>query len=371
MTPGLGDTITSKIKAGTAAAAAASSTTVSEEEEVQEPDIVVEDDEEFEDDGVHVPGVALTKVGPIPRPNGQVYYPRMIEGHEDAALLKDSLAQGEHTLYYGPPGTGKTALCDAVGFLHALKAEPTADAPQDGSTFEGPPNDPTESPLARYIHYGFESIVCSVDTTEGDFFGTYSQDPETGHHTWEDGPLLRALRYGIMLYVDEIFLCDTRVLSSTLYPVMDGRTYLTVPMNPRLGRIPVTEGFAIVGAGNPNVPGADYSEALRSRFDHQIEVTSDWSLIRSLGVPQDIITVCRNLDNQRREGTISWSPQTRDLLSYKKALDRRGRPYALGAMLGKTPFEDRPVIRRALEAKFGSVEPLSLGGPAQRIPRVR
>lgn len=304
---------------------------------------------EFEADGQETDVPSIGKIGKAQRPNGQAYRPRLIGGHEDLSLVRTAGGNGEHILFYGPPGTGKTALAEASLFMDAVKDE-EATAREGGD---------------RFVHLGFESIVCGVDTTEGDFFGSYLENPDTGRFEWADGPLVRALRLGIPLYVDEIFLCDSRVLSSTLYPVMDGRTFLTVPMNPRLGRIPVPQGFFVIGAGNPDVPGADYSEALRSRFVHQIEVTSDWSLVKSLGVPSNIVTVAKSLDQRRRNGEISWSPQTRDLLLYKQARDRFGQAFALSGLLGKAPFEDRAVIQESMEAKFSSVQALALGERAR------
>lgn len=348
----VGSDITESIRSGQSAAGDEPDKSLGELLEGMEAEDVP-DEEEFEDDGLLETSTPEPR-GVVVRPNGQEYRPRTIAGVEDVAFIQDAKAHREHIVFYGPPGTGKTAVSEAACFLDAVEDEAAS----------------AEHEQTQYVHLGFEQIVCSVDTTEGGFFGGFTQDPESGTYEWHDGPLLRALRWGIPLYVDEIFLCDSRVLSSTLYPVMDGRTFLTVPMNPRLGRVPVSRGFFVIAAGNPNVPGADYSEALRSRFVHQIEVTSDWKLTRSLGVPQNIITVAKNLDRKRRdEGSLSWSPQTRDLLLYSHAKKRYGLEFALSGLLGKAPFEDRAVIQEALQAKFGAVQPLAVGESTAGGPR--
>lgn len=290
--------------------------------------------DDFTDDGL-VPRSPLPAYGEVRRPNGTLYRPRTIHELEDVALLRDIRAHGEHALFYGPPGTGKTAFVEAAFHMDATSH-----------------------------HTGFETVIGGLDTTEGNFFGTFMQNPHTRAFEWVDGPLLRALRHNIPLYVDEIFLIDTRVLASVLYPVMDGRKQLPVTINPALGSVPVPDRFTIVASGNPDAPGADYSEALRSRFDHQIELTSDWKLARALGVPADITRLAKALDAERRKGAISWSPQTRDLLSYTRALDRYGRPYAAAKLLGMAPFEDRDHIAAALTPVFGKVTALAVGGPA-------
>lgn len=284
--------------------------------------------DEFADDNTKtlLPPVPLPEGEPgFLRPNGQRYTPRVLAGMQDIAFLRRCMEARENVLLYGPPGTGKTALPEAGAFMDAKKRE-------DGS----------------YEHLGMETIVCSVDTTEADFFGTFFQDPESGNFLWSPGPLQRAVEQDIPLYVDEVFLCDSRVLSSTLYPLMDGRGVLRIPMNPRLAPIPVGERFCVFGAGNPDVPGANFSEALRDRFQHQIEVETDWDLARTLGVPQSVINAAKALNIKRREGIISWSPQLRSLLAFKSDRERYGKHYAYSALLGKAPIMDRDEIEQAL-----------------------
>lgn len=263
--------------------------------------------------------------GGFPRPNGQLYTPRLLAGMQDVAFIRECVRSQENVLLYGPPGTGKTALPESGLFPDAVKNE-------DGS----------------YLHLGMETIVCSVDTTEADFFGTFFQDPDTGNFLWSPGPLQRAIESNVPLYCDEIFLADSRVLSSTLYPVMDGRGVLRIPMNPRLPPIPVGDRFCVIGAGNPDVPGANFSEALRDRFQHQIEVETDWELARTLGVAQNVIKAAKTLNTKRRDGIISWSPQLRALLAFKNDREKYGKHYAYSALLGKAPITDRDEIETAL-----------------------
>lgn len=285
-------------------------------------------EDEFADDqeSAPLPPVPLPegKTG-FPRPNGQHYTPRFLAGMQDIAFIRRCAEEQDNVLLYGPPGTGKTAGPEASLFIDAKRNE-------DGT----------------YAHLGMETIVCSVDTTEADFFGTFFPDPETGNYLWSPGPLQRAVECDIPLYVDEVFVCDSRVLSSTLYPLMDGRGVLRISMNPRLDPIPVGKNFCVIGAGNPDVPGANFSEALRSRFNHQIEVETDWELARTLGVPRNVINAAKTLNFKRRDGTISWSPQLRELLDFKRDRERYGKQFAYSSLLGKAPIMDRAEIKAGL-----------------------
>lgn len=277
-------------------------------------------------------GATLSPLGQQKRPNGAIYHPRAVaEAFEDVALLRDARAHQEHVLFYGPPGTGKTALCEA-----AFAQDATAD------------------------HGGLETIVGTADTTEHDFVGTFVQNPRTGAFEWRPGPLHRSVLYDVPLLVDEIALIDPRVLS-VLYPLMDGRGELRIPVNPDLEPLEVGPGWFVMAAFNPDVPGARLSEALRDRFAHHIEVGSDWELARELGVPEDVIKVAKVLDEQRRAGSLSWSPQLRSLLAYAETERRYGRDYALANLLAKVPHDDREAVHAVLTAEFGTVHTLRLG----------
>lgn len=306
--------------------------------------------DEFEDDGLLASEGSATveDAKPAwPRAVGHDYLPRYVGSYQDVPFIRSARMRKEHTILYGPPGTGKTHLSEAAMF-------PDAEQNDDGT----------------WQHLGMHSIVCSVDTTEADFLGTYVQDPATHTYPWVHGPLARAVLDDIPIYVDEILLADPRVLSSCLYPLMDGRDVLRIPANPQLAPIPVGPGFFVLGSGNPDVPGAHFSEALRDRFHHHIEVTTDWALARRLGVPSWIVTVARELDRERERGNVSWSPQMRALLAFRDDSGLYGDGFAVAALLGKTPVEDRALVRSKLatrpEVQTRRPKPLKLGPPPRR-----
>lgn len=306
----------------------------------------VDDTEVFVEDAPEEPSTELPPVGEVELLNGAVYKPRTIGVHEDLAFIRAARDEQEHILFYGPPGTGKTVGALAPFVEYAERVDPT-------------------DKDSLWLHEGIETIVCSENTQESDFMGTFIQNPNTGMFEWVPGPLHRAVMYDIPLYVDEIFLADTRVLSSVLYPLMDGRGVLRITANPELAPIKVGKGFFVIGAGNPDVPGAIFSEALRDRFEHHIEVTTDWRLARELKVPSKMVTVAQNLDKQRQKHVISWSPQLRSLLAFAKAENAYGTDYAVRALVGKAPIEDQGVIMDAINAHYSStvdkLSPLSMG----------
>lgn len=336
---------------------------------VMSPVSFADDDEDYADDGLK--GLAegplvITPGGNRTRPNGQTYRTRTINGMEDVAFLRAMRDRKRHVLFYGPPGTGKTAMAEASYFEDAV---PLGTEDSEALLAKAHALGVRIAPRSpEYLHLGFESLVCGVDTETSDFFGTFTPNPDTGAHEFWAGPLLRAVLFSIPMYVDEIFLCDTRVLVPTLFPVMDGRGVLQVALNPRLPAFRVGDGFFVVGAGNPDVPGADYSPALRSRFPHQILVGTDWTLASELKVPRRVVTAAKRLDKLRKEGVISCSPQLRELIDYRIDMNDCGEQFALSALMGKTPIEDRDVTAAELKKQFPTlnVEALELGERVER-----
>lgn len=257
---------------------------------------------------------------PLVRPNGELYYPRRMRiggtgapDMYDTQVLRDAYAARIPTLYYGPPGTGKTALCEA-----ALP--------------------------------GLVTISGTADTETADFVGSYVQLPD-GSFLWVDGPLIQAMERGVPLFIDEIALIDSRVLA-LVYSVMDGRREVHITANPMRGTVVAKDGFYVIGACNPNVPGAVMSDALLSRFSLQIEVTTDYDMLKTLGVDREIIAVAKNLAKIHEHGGIMKAPETRELLAYMKVKRALGQPVALANMVAAALESDRPEYIKALSAKF-------------------
>jgi nitric oxide reductase NorQ protein len=253
------------------------------------------------------------------RPNGLVYLPRFLMVSEtkmqDVTWLRESVDAGLPVILYGEPGCGKTALVEAA-------------FGKDLYTVQG-----------------------TVETEAADFVGSWVQQPD-GTYLWVDGPLTRAADEGKKLLVDEIALIDPRVLA-VVYGLMDGRDKLEMTQNPLRGEVLAKPGFAVIGACNPNVPGAQMSDALLSRFALHVEMTTDWSLAGKLGIGSKIVQVTRNLNEKYAKGELTSAPQLREMLQFRDVSAKFGEQFALRNFLSQIQPENRALASAAIEAVFG------------------
>lgn len=260
--------------------------------------------------------------GPVKRPNGTDYHPRLLSGMPDVTALARLRDAGVAALLYGPPGTGKTSVVEA--------------AFNDCLTVQG-----------------------DGDTVVADLVGDYTKTPD-GDFVFVHGPLVRAMRAGVPLFIDDATLIPPTVLA-VVYPAMDGRREIIVKANG--GEVVKAEpGFYVVAGHNPGVHGAVLSDALSSRFSVHIQVSSDYALAEQLGVDKKAVRVARNLATRQERGEIGWAPQLRELLAFKKLAVAWDLDAAAGNLVGIAPEEDRATVAAVVRDVFGkAVAPLALG----------
>lgn len=267
------------------------------------------------------------------RPNGEEYKPREVLGHTDVALMRKFREINMYFRLSGPPGAGKTAAVEGA--------------------------------------FGDELITVSGhgDMTVSNLVGTHMPLPD-GTWKWQDGPLLKAMKEGHVLFVDEGTRIPSEVLN-VLFSVMDGRNMLRVDDRPDDPIVYGAKGFFVVMGYNPDTLGArQLDEALVSRFRVQIDVKTDHVTAKTLGVPAVAIRIAANLEkrdqaDRRNGGPGFWVPQMRELLAFRDLVKAgAGEDFALATLIASCPRPmDMPTLVEVIKdvAKVDSVGVPELG----------
>jgi len=169
----------------------------------------------------------------------------LVVGRErECELVVAALMADRHVLLEGPPGTGKSTLLRSV---------------------------------AGALGVGFVFVEGNAELTPSRLLGTFdpSRVLEEGYvpDVFVDGPLVRAMRTGSLLYVEEINRVPEETLNVLITVMSEGEVAV-----PRLGMVQAAKGFGLVAAMNPfdavgtaRISGAVYDRVCRVAMSYQSE----------------------------------------------------------------------------------------------------
>jgi len=173
-------------------------------------------------------------------------------------LVLASLDAGRHVLLEGPPGTGKSTLLRAV-------------ASQVGVGFEFVEGNAELTPARLVGHFDPAQVL------------TTGYDPDV----FVDGALVRALRDGALLYVEEVNRVPEETLNVLITVMSEGELHV-----PRLGSVAAAPGFRLVAAMNPfdaigtaRISSAVYDRVCRVSIGYQ-DAADETAIVARHGAPQ-------------------------------------------------------------------------------------
>jgi MoxR-like ATPase len=257
-------------------------------------------------DGGTTETVEVPEEGVMTRQGLFIPCPGFVPGRTNLDLQVQAFEKGWALAWLGPPGTGKTHLISAAA-----------------KVWRGDDR--------------IEVINGGPDIRMHKIVGNWIFDQATGTWKWVDGPLLRAARGGLPLLVDEFGRIPMDVMT-IFYSVTDGRGEFTIDDQPELGTIQCAPGFGLVFASNPDLPSFELDEPLASRFAAMPELLTDWDLLRKLVGSKSktymaIVDACHNLDKQRQNKTLYFTPQFRDIVRLPDKAEAWGLAAALSELV--------------------------------------
>lgn len=239
-------------------------------------------------------------------------------------LVLAALDAGRHVLLEGPPGTGKSTLLRAV-------------AGRVGVGFEFVEGNAELTPARLVGHFDPAQVLTS------------GYDPDV----FVDGALMRALRDGSLLYVEEVNRVPEETLNVLITVMSEGELHV-----PRLGSVAAAPGFRLVAAMNPfdaigtaRISSAVYDRVCRVAIGYQ-DAADETAIVARHGAPQPDGWLAKVVEVVRRTRT---HPDLRHGSSVRGAIDTAKVAASLAAIRGVDPTDSTAGLDAALVALSGRI----------------
>lgn len=254
--------------------------------------------------------------------NVKKYYPRRLaNGYKDVNFFMDVFKNGrpdgypQNVLLQGPTGAGKT---------HALKVV----------------CEQLQIPLIR--------VNMNRSVTVEDFVGQWIPD-ENGGFKWQDGVLVRLMKQGGCLVIDEINAGPEAILM-LLDSALDFREITLTQKNGEV--IHAHKNFWVVACMNPDYRGTvRLNEALKDRFDLNFEYNYNESIEKKLIKSHNLreaVSKLRGMYNSNTE-ELRTPVSTRAMIQFEQNREMYGLEIAKECFINKFELEERPAVREVIK----------------------
>lgn len=243
------------------------------------------------------------------------YVCRSFNGHKDVEILRYARSTRQNVLIAGETGPGKTSS------VYAYAAE-------------------DKLPVVNISCHG------AVDPSTMWVMPVWNSD---GSVTVQESEALMVVRYGGVLYLDEVNFLPPRI-AAVLHGALDIRRVVTIP---ELGNeaIQLHPDCQVIGTYNPDYEGTKpLNEAFKNRFFIQLEYEYDRAIEEKLvvGIPT-LIDLAEQLRVAKEQGVIGTPVGPNALMEFEQIAEDLSVEFAIENFLRRFAPDERSPVRNAID----------------------
>lgn len=255
--------------------------------------------------------MATEPSAPLPQTTGYLDWNSSLE------ILHNAYQSGLFVLVIGPKGTGKTSLVRE--FARTMQEDRQQTPGYNGSTDDG--------------RYNLESVNFSLRTRESHLVG--SKTLTGGDVTFDEGILVRSMRNGSILYLDEINAADADVLLR-LDEALDDRRQIVLKESSSIETIHADKDWFVVATINPLTHSGtkELPPQLLSRFPVRIRLEYppediEFDIVRTnikdVTCADEIMQAIKLANTLRQAAAVEelfYAPSLRETIAFAKLVQR-------------------------------------------------
>lgn len=246
------------------------------------------------------------------------YVSRNLKGVRDVDLLRYAKEARNNVMLFGPTGPGKTSLILAYTATDGI-------------------------PLV--------TVQANGGVDPNSFFGGWQPDPadpEGRRLIWVDSEITTVIKYGGVLYIDEVNFMPPKV-AAAFHSLLDKRRMVTI-LDKGNEVVNAHHDLQVIVAFNPEYEGTrPLSPAFKNRFKLKVRFDYDRDIENQLVYLPVMLDVADKLRMANKSGDLETPVSTNMLIEFEELAVDLGYEFAIENFLNAFGDDERSAVRDVLE----------------------
>lgn len=204
------------------------------------------------------------------------------------------------------------------------------------------------------------TVACNGGADPSTFWGQFRKLRD-GSIEFVESSVLKVIRYGGILYLDEINFLHPRI-AAVLHGLLDGRRTVVIP---ELGNEAITAhpDLLVVAAYNPDYQGTrPLNEAFKNRFTIQLDFEYERYIEEQVVSPVEgvdigaLLDVANHLRSSYKEGVLSTPTSTNMLMDFLTLGSTFDYDFAVMNFVNHFHADERPAVKNYFEMEAGNLQ---------------